>query len=156
VYLAVRPERHARKLHKRFAQRTVLAAWLIAQAAKIERVRGRAKRWRNLGARLIEAAGDSSVIRRRLLCTASGEDDRRAHQDQSSHGVKLGLAVDHFKRGTTRASALGSTPRAVARSRRAPAGLGRVQLLSGIHRNVVADGTIETWEADAEPLLRVT
>jgi hypothetical protein len=37
---------------------------------------------------------------------------------------------------------------------RAPAGVGAVQLLSGIHRNVLADGTIEMTETDAAPLLR--
>ena len=37
---------------------------------------------------------------------------------------------------------------------RAPAGVGAVQLLSGIHRNVTADGTVEMSEADAAPLLR--
>jgi len=37
---------------------------------------------------------------------------------------------------------------------RAPAGVGAVQLLSGIHRNVSADGTVEVSESDAAPLLR--
>jgi hypothetical protein len=37
---------------------------------------------------------------------------------------------------------------------RAPAGVGAVQLLSGIHRNVSADGTVEMSESDAAPLLR--
>ena len=37
---------------------------------------------------------------------------------------------------------------------KAPAGIGAVQLLSGIHRNIGADGTVEMSQADAEPLLR--
>jgi hypothetical protein len=37
---------------------------------------------------------------------------------------------------------------------RAPAGVGAVQLLSGLHRNVATDGTVEMSEADAAPLLR--
>jgi hypothetical protein len=37
---------------------------------------------------------------------------------------------------------------------RAPAGVGAVQLLSGAHRNVSADGTVEMSESDAAPLLR--
>jgi hypothetical protein len=36
----------------------------------------------------------------------------------------------------------------------APPGIGTVQLLSGIHRNVSANGTIETSESDTAPLLR--
>ena len=38
---------------------------------------------------------------------------------------------------------------------RAPAGVGAVQLLSGVHRNVAADGTVEMSESDAAPLPRV-
>ena len=37
---------------------------------------------------------------------------------------------------------------------RAPAGVGAVQLLSGIHRTVSADGMVEMSEPDAVPLLR--
>jgi predicted phage terminase large subunit-like protein len=37
---------------------------------------------------------------------------------------------------------------------RAPRGVGAVQLLSGIRRNVAVDGTVEMSETDAEPLLR--
>jgi hypothetical protein len=37
---------------------------------------------------------------------------------------------------------------------RAPRGVGCVQLLSGLRRNVAADGTVEMSEADAAPLLR--
>jgi hypothetical protein len=37
---------------------------------------------------------------------------------------------------------------------RAPRGVGAVQLLSGLHRNVSADGTVEMSESDAAPLLR--
>ena len=37
---------------------------------------------------------------------------------------------------------------------RAPAGVGAVQLLSGVHRNVAADGTVEMSESDAAPLPR--
>ena len=37
---------------------------------------------------------------------------------------------------------------------RVPAGVGAVQLLSRIHRNVSADGTVEMSESDAAPLLR--
>ena len=36
----------------------------------------------------------------------------------------------------------------------APAGMSRVQLLSGIHRAVAPDGTVEMTEADATPLLQ--
>jgi predicted phage terminase large subunit-like protein len=38
---------------------------------------------------------------------------------------------------------------------RAPAGVGAVQLLSGIHRAVAADGAVEMSESDAAPLLSV-
>jgi predicted phage terminase large subunit-like protein len=37
---------------------------------------------------------------------------------------------------------------------RAPVGVGAVQLLSGTHRNVSGDGTVEMSESDAAPLLR--
>jgi predicted phage terminase large subunit-like protein len=37
---------------------------------------------------------------------------------------------------------------------RTPVGVSRVQLLSGIHRAVAADGTVEMTEADAAPLLQ--
>jgi predicted phage terminase large subunit-like protein len=37
---------------------------------------------------------------------------------------------------------------------RAPRGIGCVQLLSGLRRNVAADGTVEMSETDAAPLLR--
>jgi len=37
---------------------------------------------------------------------------------------------------------------------RAPRGVGAVQTLSGLHRNVAADGTVEMSETDAAPLLR--
>jgi predicted phage terminase large subunit-like protein len=37
---------------------------------------------------------------------------------------------------------------------RAPRGVGCVQLLSGVRRNVAADGTVEMSETDAAPLLR--
>ncbi|MBV8090300.1 MAG: hypothetical protein JO139_12135 [Alphaproteobacteria bacterium] len=37
---------------------------------------------------------------------------------------------------------------------RAPRGVSCVQLLSGIRRNVAADGTVEMSETDAAPLLR--
>jgi hypothetical protein len=36
---------------------------------------------------------------------------------------------------------------------RAPAGVGAVQTLSGLHRNVTADGTVEISGSDAIPLL---
>ena len=36
---------------------------------------------------------------------------------------------------------------------RVPAGVGAVQLLSGIHRTVSADGTVEMSESDAAPLI---
>jgi hypothetical protein len=36
---------------------------------------------------------------------------------------------------------------------RAPRGIGAVQTLSGLHKNVAADGTVEMSEADAAPLL---
>jgi hypothetical protein len=99
VNLAVRPERNTRKLCKRFGQGTVLITWLVEQATMVERVCGRAKGRRNRGALLIEAVGDGSVIRIRLLCSASGEGGRCAHQDHSSHAVKLGLAIDRVKPG---------------------------------------------------------
>jgi hypothetical protein len=38
---------------------------------------------------------------------------------------------------------------------RAPPGVGTVQLLSGARRIVAADGTVETSESDAAPLLKV-
>ena len=37
---------------------------------------------------------------------------------------------------------------------RAPRGISHVQLFSGIHRAVAADGTVEMTEEDAAPLLR--
>jgi hypothetical protein len=37
---------------------------------------------------------------------------------------------------------------------RAPRGISHVQLFSGIHRAVAADGTVEMTEPDAAPLLR--
>jgi predicted phage terminase large subunit-like protein len=37
---------------------------------------------------------------------------------------------------------------------RAPRGVSHVQLFSGVHRAVAADGTVEMSQADAEPLLR--
>ena len=37
---------------------------------------------------------------------------------------------------------------------RAPRGVSHVQLLSGLHRAVGADGTVEMTESDARPLLR--
>jgi hypothetical protein len=88
---------------------TVFSARLIEQSATIEGVGCRAKRRRNLGALPIEPVSGSSVIRRRLLSSASGEGGRRAYQDHSYHTVSnLGLAVDHFKRSAPRACA-GST-----------------------------------------------
>ena len=36
---------------------------------------------------------------------------------------------------------------------RAPRGISHVQLFSGIHRAVAADGTVEMTESDAAPLL---
>jgi hypothetical protein len=36
---------------------------------------------------------------------------------------------------------------------RAPRGVSHVQLLSGLHRAVSADGTVEMTESDAAPLL---
>jgi hypothetical protein len=49
-------------LSKRLRQAAVLVSWLIEQAATIERVRRRAERRCNLGARLIEFGSDPSVI----------------------------------------------------------------------------------------------
>ena len=37
---------------------------------------------------------------------------------------------------------------------RAPRGVSRVQLLSGIRRNLAANGTVDMSETDAAPLLR--
>jgi hypothetical protein len=51
--LAVRPKRNARKLLKGLAQSAVLIAWLIDQAAMIERIRRCAKRRRDLRAGLV-------------------------------------------------------------------------------------------------------
>ena len=61
-------------------------------------MRRRAKRRCNLGARLIETAGASSVIRHRLLCSAGGEDGHRAYRDHSCHAAYLRLAIEHFNR----------------------------------------------------------
>jgi hypothetical protein len=56
VDLAVRPDRNTRKRSERLGQRAIFVSWLIKQAATIERVSHRTKRWRNLRARLIEAS----------------------------------------------------------------------------------------------------
>jgi hypothetical protein len=37
---------------------------------------------------------------------------------------------------------------------RAPRGVSHVQLFSGVHRAVAADGTVEMMEADAAPLVQ--
>jgi hypothetical protein len=64
-------------LSKRLRQAAVLVSRLIEQAATVERVRCRAKRRRNLGARPIEFGSDPSVIR--PWGGAGGKDGRRAH-----------------------------------------------------------------------------
>jgi hypothetical protein len=46
----------------------------------------------------------------------------------------------------------GQTPGPMVRLR-APRGISHVQLFSGIHRAVAADGTVEMTESDAAPLL---
>jgi hypothetical protein len=75
--LAIRPERNARELSERLRQAAVLVSWLIEQAAAVERVRRRAERRCNLGARPIEFGSDPSLIRR--WGGAGGKDGRRAH-----------------------------------------------------------------------------
>jgi hypothetical protein len=92
-YLAIGSDRNTRKLKERIAQRNVLILWLIDQAAMIEGVHRRAERRRNLGPLPVEAAGDSRVIRRRVLPSAhSGDkDSHRAQQnDHSRHASNLG------------------------------------------------------------------
>ncbi|HEY1432999.1 MAG TPA: hypothetical protein VGF39_15440 [Stellaceae bacterium] len=60
--MAIRPERNPRELSKRLRQAAVLVSWLIQQAATVQRVRRRAERRCNLGARLIEPGRDTSVV----------------------------------------------------------------------------------------------
>jgi predicted phage terminase large subunit-like protein len=87
------------------------------------------------------------------------------HDDQVDSTAQL---FDWFKRGAgptfnagifelyrQRAEELhrGQAPRPPVRLR-APRGVSHVQLFSGIHRAVAADGTVEMTEADAAPLLR--
>jgi hypothetical protein len=67
-------------LSKRLRQAAVLVSWLIEQAPTVERVRRRAERRRNLGARLIELGSGPSVIRARV--GTGGEGGRRA-QDRN-------------------------------------------------------------------------
>jgi predicted phage terminase large subunit-like protein len=86
------------------------------------------------------------------------------HDDQVDSTAQM---LDWFKRGAgpssnagifelyrQRAEALrhGQAPGLPVRLR-APVGVGAVQLLSGIHRTVSADGTVEMSETDATPLL---
>jgi predicted phage terminase large subunit-like protein len=88
------------------------------------------------------------------------------HDDQVDSTAQL---LDWFKRGSAPSSGAGIwelyRQRAeelrsgeVERSRpvrlRAPRGVGAVQLLSGVRRNVAGDGTVEMSQADAAPLLR--
>jgi hypothetical protein len=87
------------------------------------------------------------------------------HDDQVDSTAQM---LDWFKRGSSpisnagifelyrqRAEELrrGQAPGPPARLR-APRGVSCVQLLSGIRRNVAADGTVEMSETDAAPLLR--
>ena len=58
-------------------QAAVFVSWLIDQPATVERVRRRAERRRNLGARLIELGSDPGVIR--PWSGTSGKGNRRAH-----------------------------------------------------------------------------
>jgi predicted phage terminase large subunit-like protein len=87
------------------------------------------------------------------------------HDDQVDSTAQM---LDWFKRGSSPSSGAGIfelyRQRAEELRRgqmpgppvclRAPRGVSCVQLLSGIRRNVAADGTVETSETDAEPLLR--
>jgi hypothetical protein len=87
------------------------------------------------------------------------------HDDQVDSTAQM---LDWFKRGSgpssnagifelyrQRAEELrrGQAPGPPVRLR-APRGVGAVQLLSGLRRNVAADGTVEMSGSDAEPLLR--
>ena len=88
------------------------------------------------------------------------------HDDQVDSTAQM---LDWFKRGSGPSSNAGifelyrqraeelrrgeARPGRLVRLR-APVGVGAVQLLSGVQRNVSADGTVEMSEADAAPLLR--
>ena len=87
------------------------------------------------------------------------------HDDQVDSTAQL---LDWFKRGSgpspnagifelyrQRAEALrrGQAPDPPVRLR-APRGVACVQLLSGVRRNVAADGTVEMTESDAAPLVQ--
>ena len=87
------------------------------------------------------------------------------HDDQVDSTAQM---LDWFKRGSGPSSNAGiyelyrqraeelrreQMPRPPARLR-APRGISHVQLFSGIHRAVAADGTVDMSETDAEPLLR--
>ena len=87
------------------------------------------------------------------------------HDDQVDSTAQL---LDWFKRGAGASSNAGifELYRQLAEEARhgqepgpqvrlrAPPGVGAVQLLSGSHHNVSADGTVEMSETDATPLLR--
>jgi predicted phage terminase large subunit-like protein len=90
---------------------------------------------------------------------------RGQHDDQVDSTAQM---LDWFKRGSLPSSGAGifelTRQRAEELRRahmpgppvrlRAPRGVSCVQLLSGIRRNVAADGSVEISETDAEPLLR--
>jgi hypothetical protein len=78
--LAIRPESDPRELSERLRQAAVLVSGLIEQTSTVERVRRRAERRCNFGARLIELGGDPSVIR--TWGGTSGKSGRRA-QDRN-------------------------------------------------------------------------
>ena len=100
-----------------------------------------------------------------LICDEMTTFPNGRHDDQVDSTAQM---LDWFKRGSgptsnagifeltrRRAEALrrGEAPGRLVRLR-VPAGVGAVKLLSGIHRNVSADGTVEMSEPDAAPLLR--
>jgi len=86
------------------------------------------------------------------------------HDDQVDSTAQM---LDWFKRsdgpttnrgsssftGSSPSKLAANGPRRAARYACAPLGVGVVQLLSGIHRAVAADGTVEMSESDAAPLL---
>jgi hypothetical protein len=83
---AARPERNARELPKRLREAAVFVAWLIEQTATVERVRHRAKRRRDLLARLIQPGSGRGVIRPRG--GTSGKGGGRADDRCKSHNPR--------------------------------------------------------------------
>jgi len=97
-----------------------------------------------------------------LICDEMTTFPNGRHDDQVDSTAQM---LDWFKRGsgpTSNAGIFELTRRRAEELRRGeapgrlvrlrvPAGVGAVQLLSGIHRNVSADGTVEMSESDAAP-----